>query len=263
LPDLRHRGDTDAVQQTRHHAGFDQRAAVSAAAAPFGLNIVVRAPNRLFVRGRGLDAELGGELRLGGTTNDVRPAGAFDLVQGRFDILSKRLDLEEVRLEMQGQLIPFLSVRATNQRGGVTTTVIIDGPATDPAFSFTSSPEMPQEEVLAALLFDQNLQGLSTLQAVQLTGAIATLSGRGDGLIGRIRRALQLDNLDMQTDPSGKTALKLGKYVSDNVYTQLSGDSDGQQSIDFKYTLNNKLKLRAGTETTGNTSLGIEYETNY
>ncbi len=263
LPDLRHRGDTDAVQQTRHHAGFDQRAAVNAAAAPFGLNIVVRAPNRLFVRGRGLDAELGGELRLGGTTNDVRPAGAFDLVQGRFDILSKRLDLEEVRLEMQGQLIPFLSVRATNQRGGVTTTVIIDGPVTDPAFSFTSSPEMPQEEVLAALLFDQNLQGLSTLQAVQLTGAIATLSGRGDGLIGRIRRALQLDNLDMQTDPSGKTALKLGKYVSDNVYTQLSGDSDGQQSIDFTYTLNNKLKLRAGTETTGNTSLGIEYETNY
>ncbi len=263
LPDLRHSGDTVAAQETRHHAGFDQRAAASAAAAPFGLNILVRAPNRLFVRGRGLDAELGGELRLGGTTNDVRPAGAFDLVQGRFDILSKRLDLEEVRLEMQGQLIPFLSVRATNQRGDVTTTVIIDGPATDPAFSFTSSPEMPQEEVLAALLFDQNLQGLSALQAVQLTGAIATLSGRGDGLIGRIRRALQLDNLDMQTDPSGKTALKLGKYVSDNVYTQLSGDSEGKQSIDFTYTLNSKLKLRAGTQTTGNTSLGIEYETNY
>jgi translocation and assembly module TamB len=263
LPDLHHRGDTVAVQQTRHHAGFDQRAAVSAAAAPFGLNIVVRAPNRLFVRGRGLDAELGGELRLGGTTNDVRPAGAFDLVQGRFDILSKRLDLEEVRLEMQGQLIPFLSVRATNLRSDVTTTVIIDGPATDPSFSFTSSPEMPQEEVLAALLFDQNLQGLSALQAVQLTGAIATLSGRGDGLIGRIRRALKLDNLDMQTDPTGKTALKLGKYVSDNVYSELSGDSAGQQSIDFTYTLNSKLKLRAGAETTGNTSLGIEYETNY
>ncbi len=263
LPDLRHLGDSVAVQQTRHHAGFDQRAAVSAAAAPFRLNIVVRAPNRLFVRGRGLDAELGGELRLGGTTNDVRPAGAFDLVQGRFDILSKRLDLEEVRLEMQGQLIPFLSVRATNQRGDVTTTVIIDGPATDPSFNFTSSPEMPQEEVLAALLFDQNLQGLSALQAVQLTGAIATLSGRGDGLIGRIRRALKLDNLDMQTDPSGKTALKMGKYVSDNVYSELSGDSDGQQSIDFTYTLNSKLKLRAGTETTGNTSLGIEFETNY
>jgi translocation and assembly module TamB len=263
LPDLRHRGDTDAVQQTRHHAGFDQRTAVSAPAAPFGLNIVVRAPNRLFVRGRGLDAELGGELRLGGTTNDVRPAGAFDLVQGRFDILGKRLDLEEVRLEMQGQLIPFLSVRATNQRGEVATTVIIDGPATDPSFSFTSSPEMPQEEVLAALLFDQNLQGLSPLQAVQLTGAIATLSGRGDGLIGRIRRALKLDNLDMQTSSSGKTALKMGKYLSDNVYSELSGDSDGQQSIDFTYTLNSKLKLRAGTETTGNTSLGIEYETNY
>ncbi len=263
LPDLRHSGDSAAVQETRRRAGFDQRGAADKGSAPIALNITVRAPNRLFVRGRGLDAELGGELRLRGTTNDVRPDGAFDLVQGRFDILTKRLDLEEVRLEMQGQLIPYLSVRATNLREDTTTTVIIDGPATDPDFSFTSSPEMPQEEVLAALLFDQNLQGLTTLQAVQLTGAIATLSGRGDGLIGRIRRALKLDNLDMQTDQTGKTALKMGKYVSDNVYSELSGDSEGQQSLDFTYTLNSKIKLRAGAETTGNTSVGIEFETNY
>ena len=263
LPELRHRNDTLAVQQTRQRAGFDQRDVASSSAAPFGLNVTVRALNRLFVRGRGLDAELGGELRLRGTTTDVRPDGAFDLVQGRFDILTKRLDLEAVRLEMQGQLIPYLSVRATNLRNDVTTTAIIEGPATDPELTFTSSPEMPQEDILAMLLFDQNLQGLTTLQVVQLTGAIATLSGRGDGIIGRIRRTLKLDNLDLQTDQTGKTALKLGKYVSDNVYSELSGDSEGQQSLDFTYTLNSKIKLRAGAETTGNTSLGIEFETNY
>jgi translocation and assembly module TamB len=263
LQGLQHVGDTPEVRASRARAGFDLPGAARASSRPMALDITVRALNRLFVRGRGLDAELGGEVRLQGSTNDVRPTGAFDLVRGRFDILTKRLDLEEVRLEMQGQLIPYLSVRATNLRGGITTSVIVDGPASDPEFTFTSFPEMPQEDILSELLFDQNLQGLSVLQAVQLTSAVATLTGRGDGVVGRIRRMLALDNLDMQTDESGKTALKLGKYVADDVYSELSSDSSGEQALDFTYTLNSKIKLRAGGQTNGNVGVGIEIETNY
>ena len=184
-------------------------------------------------------------------------------MQGRFEILAKRLTLEEVRLEMQGQLIPYLFVRATNTRGDVTTTVLIDGPAIDPDFHFSASPEMPEEEVLAQLLFDQNLQRLSPLQGVQLAGAIASLAGRGNGTLARARKLLKLDDLDIQTTTSGETALKMGKYASEKVYTEFSLESAGKQGLDFTYTLNEKIKLRAGAETTGNTSLGIEFETNF
>lgn len=263
LPGLRHKGDTRAVATTRARAGRNQSATAQKITTPIALDITVRAGNRVFIRGQGLDAELGGEVRLQGSTIDVRPAGAFDLVQGRFEILTKRLTLEEVRLEMQGQLIPYLFVRGTNVRGDVTTTVVIDGPAVEPEFTFSSSPEMPQEEVLSQLLFDQNLQGLSALQSIQLASAIASLTGRGDGVVARARKSLKLDDLDLQTTPEGKTALKMGKYVSDNVYSEFSAESAGKQGLDFTYSLNEKIKLRAGAQTTGNASVGIEFETNY
>jgi autotransporter translocation and assembly factor TamB len=34
-----------------------------------GLNIAVHAPNEILVQGRGLDAELGGDLQVGGTVD--------------------------------------------------------------------------------------------------------------------------------------------------------------------------------------------------
>ncbi len=263
LPGLRHIGDSAAVRQTRARAGLLAIEKAASNAPPIDLDITVRADNRLFVRGRGLDAELGGELRLLGSTANVRPSGAFDLVQGRFELLGKRLDLEEVRLELQGELIPYLSLRAVNVKGAVTTTVIIDGPAIDPDFRFSASPEMPEEEILAQLLFDQNLAGLSPLQAVQLAGAIATLAGKGDGLQANIRKRLALDNLDLQTTEEGTAALTAGKYVSKNTYTELSVESAGKQKIDFSYDLNSKIKLRAGVSSTGSVGAGIEFETNY
>jgi len=263
LPALRHKGAAPAVTQTRQRAGLDQPSPTDAQRAPIDLDITVRALNRVFVRGRGLDAELGGALRLKGTSIDVRPAGAFDLVQGRFEILTKRLTLEEVRLEMQGNLIPYLYVRASNVRGDVTSTVTISGPAIDPDIRFSSSPEMPEEEVLAQLLFDQNLTRLTGLQAVQLANAVAALSGRGEGILARTRKALKLDDLDIQTTTEGAAALKLGKYVSDNVYSEITAEGRAKQSLDFTYSLNEKIKLRAGAATTGNASVGIEFETNY
>ncbi len=43
-------------------------------------------------------------------------------------------------------------------------TVAVSGVATDPTISFTSSPALPQDEVLAQLIFGQSMSKLSALQ---------------------------------------------------------------------------------------------------
>ena len=55
------------------------------------LDINVNAPRRIFVRGRGLDAELGGSFRLTGPVTDIQPVGAFQLIRGRLSILGQRI----------------------------------------------------------------------------------------------------------------------------------------------------------------------------
>ncbi|MFN7052708.1 MAG: translocation/assembly module TamB domain-containing protein, partial [Gemmobacter sp.] len=192
LDDLRHLSEPGDVLETRRRAGLiaDESAAGEGSSGPaYPLDLRISAPQRVFIRGRGLDAEVGGELRLQGTTANVVPSGAFNLVRGRLDILGKRLTLSQALLQMEGDFDPYLSILASNESDGITASVQIEGRATEPTVSFVSSPELPEEEVLARLLFGRDLTSLSAFQAAQLASAVATLAGKGgDGIMSKLRK---------------------------------------------------------------------------
>ena len=68
IPEITHRSEPADVRATRARAGLLDTARRDRAAAsrPFELDVTISAPNRVFIRGRGLDAELGGTLQVGG-----------------------------------------------------------------------------------------------------------------------------------------------------------------------------------------------------
>ncbi len=216
------------------------------------------------MRGRGLDAELGGGLTLTGTTNRIISAGRFDLLRGRLDILGKRFDLREGAILFEGDLIPYLRfVSATSTPTGEVR-ITIEGPADSPEVTFASTPEAPQDEVLAQLLFGRNLSQISAFQALQLASAVATLAGSGGaGIIGGLRDGFGLDDLDVTTTDSGATALRVGKYISDNIYTDVTTTSDGDAEVSLNIDLNESLTARGSVSNDGNTSIGIFFEKDY
>ena len=75
------------------------------------LDVNVSAPNRMFVRGRGLDAELGGSVRLTGPITGIQPVGGFKLIRGRLSILSQRITFDEGTVTLVGDLDPFPEFR--------------------------------------------------------------------------------------------------------------------------------------------------------
>lgn len=266
IPDLRHVNEPADVRATRGRAGLLGGAATGgqAAARPLALDLTISAPSQIYIRGRGLDAELGGELRLGGTTAAVVPSGSFSLIRGRLDILGKRLNLSEATLALEGNFVPMLSVAASNESDGITSFVRIDGPANEPVVSFTSNPELPEEEVLSRLLFGRGLQNLSALQAAQLANAVATLAGRGGvGIVGRLRQGFGLDDLDVQTGADGGATVRAGKYLTENVYTEVEVDDQGQSQINLNLDLSDSVTVRARTGSSGNTGLGVFFERDY
>lgn len=267
IPDLRHVNEPGEVRETRARAGLlggEASGGGGGGARPLALDLTISAPSQIYVRGRGLDAELGGELRLGGTTDAVVPSGSFSLIRGRLDILGKRLDLSEATLVLEGGFVPVVSVAASNESDGVTSFVRIDGPATAPVVTFTSSPPLPEEEVLSNLLFGRGIQNLSVLQAAQLANAVATLAGRGGvGIVGRLRQGFGLDDLDVQTGAEGGATVRAGKYLSENVYTGLEVDDQGQSQINLNLDLTDSVTVRARTGSSGDTGLGIFFERDY
>lgn len=266
LPDLRHSHEPASVKVTRARAGVLQNTNRSArqAKGDLALDIAINAPNRIFLRGRGLDAELGGELRLLGRLSNLAPAGAFNLIRGRLDILGKRFALDEALLQLEGNLLPFIRVRASTENAGITANILIEGQADDPTVSFTSVPELPEEEVIAQLLFGQGLQNLSALQALQLTGAVATLAGRGgDGIMNRLRQGVGLDNLDVKTNAEGGAEVTAGKYIGKNIYSEVTVGENGNSQINLNLDLTDSITLRGRAGSDGNTGIGVFVEKDY
>jgi translocation and assembly module TamB len=265
--DILHVADSAPVRETRRRAGIGTAVPETPGAAsrrPVALDIGISAPRRIFVRGRGLDAELGGSLRVRGTSADVQPAGQFDLIRGRLDILGKRFEIDEGLVRLEGALTPYVRFAANSTNDGVTSTVTIEGPASQPVIAFTSSPPLPEEEVVAQLLFGRGLDGISAFQAAQLASAIATLSGRGgEGVVGRLRSSFGLDDLDVQTDTDGNIAVRAGKYISQNVYTDIAVGTDGTSEINLNLDLNAGLTVRGTLGSDGDTGIGIYYERDY
>ncbi|WP_207100786.1 translocation/assembly module TamB domain-containing protein [Paracoccus shandongensis] len=276
IPDINHVGDTRPVRSTRAKAGLEpypsqaSREAGLAGppstppAAPPRLDLVINAPRQVFVRGRGVDAELGGSLQVQGTTRNAIPIGHLELIRGRVDLLGKRFDLTEGLVELQGSLIPVIRLVAETEQGGITTRIIIDGEVRDPDITFESSPELPEEEVLSQLLFGQGLANISPLQAAQLANALAVLAGRGgEGIIGNLRNQVGLDDLDLATDDQGNVQVRAGKYLSENLYTDVQVGADGKSSLNLNLDVTNSLTARGSVGTEGDSTLGIYFERDY
>ncbi len=268
LLDIRHANEPGVVRETRRKAGLLETGSGGSGAAtsakPIALDLTISAPSKVFIRGRGIDAELGGALRLQGTTADVRPSGGFQLIRGRMDILGRRLVLSRADLVLEGSLVPQINVAASTESDGITSTVTVEGPADDPVVSFTSSPDLPQEEVLARLLFGRGLDKISALQAAQLANAVAVLAGRGGvGLVGNLRRTFGLDDFDVTTTDDGNAALKAGKYISDNVYTEIEVDQDGKSQINLNLDVREGVTVKGTLGADGETGIGVYLERDY
>lgn len=268
IPDIDHLFEPREVRATRGRAGLLNRGLGESASGGgigprYPLDVQVNATNRVFVRGRGLDAELGGSLRLTGTTADIVPSGQFELIRGRLDILGKRLVLEEGLARLQGNFLPFIRLVASTEDGEVRILVTIEGLASDPQITFTSQPEAAEDEVLSRLLFGRGLQEISPLQAAQLASAVATLSGRGGvGVIGRLRQNFGLDDLDLTTGEDGNAAVRAGKYLGKNIYTDVTVGTDSSK-INLNLDISKNITARGSVSSDGETSLGIFFERDY
>ena len=265
IPDITHIGATRPVMRTRERAGLvKDTTADSGRSVAYPLDITVNAPARIFVRGRGIDAELGGTLRLTGTTADTISTGQIDLIRGRLEVLTKRFELDEGRVEVQGRFELFLRLIAVTSTSSGTARIVVQGRASDPVVSFESTPESPQDQVLAQIFFGRDISQLSAFQALQLATAVARLAGRGgEGIVSQLRGSFGLDDLDVTTDADGNAAVRAGKYISDNVYTDVTvGGAQGPE-VSLNIDLTPNVTVRGSLAADSSTGVGIFIEKDY
>ncbi|WP_458393985.1 translocation/assembly module TamB domain-containing protein [Rhizobium brockwellii] len=229
------------------------------------LDLEIDAPSHIFVRGRGIDAELGGRVTIRGTAAAPIVTGGFTMRRGRMTILNRRLDFsDKSRITFAGDLTPALDMEATSASGSTTLTVDIAGLATDPAITFSSSPQLPQDEVLAQLIFGQSMSKLSPVQIAQLADAVSQLAGnRSTSLFEGLRNQLGVDDFDVSTDSKGQTSVSVGRYLNDRTYFELQqGGSAGAKAV-INLDVGRGVKLRGAAGGNGAGEAGVVYEREY
>jgi translocation and assembly module TamB len=258
-----------------------------------GLDLAFDAPRGIIVQGRGLDAELGGSLKIGGTTQDPQVRGGFRMIMGTFSLASTQLRFSSGGVTFTGaglkhQIDPSLDFLAQATVANATVTLRITGFADAPKFELSSSPKLPQDEILARLLFGESASQLSTLQVAQIGAALASLSGVGGGNtlnpLARVQKALGLAQLTVAsatttaakgTTQSSGASITAGRYVSNRVFVAATQNTTGtsQLKVDVDLTKHLKLQTRIGNGTAtaqGTTpendpgsSVGLSYQFDY
>jgi len=233
-----------------------------------GLDIAVDAPQQIWVRGRGLDVELGGAIHIGGTTRTPDVDGVFKLRHGALEIVGKRLEFTEGQLTFEGgeQIDPYLDLTAETRAEDITVTAKVEGPARAPRITLSSVPDMPEDEILARLLFGKSAGALSPFELLQLAQATANLAGvnTGPGVLDKIRKSTGLDRLSLQeTDPAAGPSLSAGRYVSDGVYVGVSQGAKSASSaatVEIEVTPNVKVESEVGAGGTGKAGVNLEWD---
>ncbi len=270
LPEVRHRNAPPAViRQTKVLDAGKGKGGGDADAFLATLNIDVQAENRIFIRGMGMQAEAGGQIKITGTSAKPIPIGAFDLRSGRSSItvIGKRLNFTRGQVGFAGDLDPTLDFLAETPATGLTAQVVITGNASRPKIEFTSNPVVPQDEVLSRLLFNKSSGELSTSQALTIAQAVAQYSGVGGGGAGPLeglRKGLGVDTLDIAAGDGGGAGLGVGKYISDNIYLGVrSGTTPENTGVTVDIDLTKNIKAQGMAGAAGNTSAGVAVEWDY
>lgn len=242
------------------------KAAKAGKSAPdMRLDLRIAAPNRVFVRGRGVDAELGGELTIKGAASNPAIVGGFELRRGKFAIGGRRLDFTRGRVIFTGTLEPQLDFLATQQASDALIQASLTGSAAEPDFKFFSDPDLPQDEVLARLLFGKSSGGLTAAQGIQLAMIAAQFSGSGDGgALDKMRRQLGLDSLDIGVGAGGGVGVGVNKAINDRISIGAkAGAKPEDTGVSVDVDITRRLRLKGEATMDGATGVGLGYEMEY
>jgi translocation and assembly module TamB len=252
-------------------------------ALPATLDIKVDMPGNIFVRGHALDSEWRGKLTITGTSAAPAISGHLEQINGSVDLLGKTFSLTRGTITFDGtaKLDPVLDIAAETSTTDITAQVNISGFASAPKITLTSTPVVPQDEILARVMFGKGVGQMTAGEGLQLAAAAASLAGGGPGMLDRLRSGIGLDYFKLGSGSTGATtgslnpgatsntatggtALSAGKYIMPGVSVGVSqGVSPPTSKVTVQIEVRPHLTIGGEAGQSGSTGIGVNYNYDY
>lgn len=206
---------------------------------------------QFFVKGMGLDAQLGGTLKLASVAGALpRSRGNIRVIKGAYSAYGQKLDIERGILNFQGPLDnPGLDILALRKNQPVEAGVAVSGTAQAPRVRLASKPSVPDSEILSWLVLGHGMEDSSAQEFSALQAAAGALLATGESvtLQQKIAHAAGLEEVSLKGGSGLEgTVLALGKRLSSRTYLSYEQGLGGAGSlVKINYTLSRRLSLRA------------------
>lgn len=224
------------------------------------------------VIGSGLDSLWKGNLDFIKADEHWTVAGVLSPYRGDFRMLGRPFRLSDgtIRLDGTHPIVPILDLTAVHRRRGIEARVHMSGRMTDPIIRLEADPPMPEDAILATVLFGKDLATISPLQALQLAAVVRDLhssSMGGMNLFQRTRQALHVDSIDVksQDERSDQMAVAVGKYLHPEVYVEVQQplNNEGVASTRIEYEVRPNLTIETEAGPGIRPGLGLNWKKDY
>jgi translocation and assembly module TamB len=232
---------------------------------PIQLNLHIKAPRRVVVYGRGLDTEWSADFRIEGSIANPTVKGTATLVRGDLALAGRRFEFDTGSINLDGPLrTARIDISAQRTAEDIDARVHVTGSPSDPKFSLESTPSLPQDEILARVLFGRSASELSAFEAAQLAAGLAQLAGGQAGFdpVGLVRQATGLDRVAIGAS-GGIATVSAGKYVADDVYLQVGAGGEGGIGAEVEWEPRENLSIISSAQGNGDTKIAVRWKRDY
>ena len=211
-------------------------------------------------KGAGLDARLGGKIRVYTRNDALLGEGSIQVMKGRYAAYGQTLDIERGILVFAGPLenpsLNILAVRKTEDviKGDVIAGVKVTGTVERPLVSLYSDPAMPDTEKLSWLMFGHGLDTSDGTQfeMMQIMASALLSQAESVSLQGKLADALAIDSFEVRgadnNEDLSKTVVSVGKRINSKLTMNYEQSLDGlEQIVKAIYRLSPKVRVEAAT----------------
>jgi len=232
--------------------GQPPRERTAAQRIPLQLDLKLNLGDDFLFKGAGLDARLGGQLRVFTVNEVLRGEGRIQVVEGRYAAYGQSLDIERGVLSFIGPIDnPGIDVLAVRKTPTVTAGVQVRGTVQRPQVTLYSDPALPDTEKLSWLVLGHGLDqgGQQEFALLQIAAGALMSQTESVNFQAQLADALRVDTFEVRAgegEDLTSTVVSVGKRLSSRAILSYEQSLDGlSQVVKVLYQLSSRVRLEA------------------
>jgi translocation and assembly module TamB len=234
-------------------------------------DVRVDIPRNAWIHGPGTAVEMSGDLHVAKELEQPFVlSGMITIVRGFASAYGKRFVIQQGQVTFTGdpEINPLLDITVNYTVSNYVVAIHVEGKARKPEITFSSTPELPQSDILSLLIVGKTMDRLTSSEQQDLS---SQLGGAAGGVIaGQLQEALGgalgLDTLTIGGGESfGSGSVSIGQYVTQDIFMsyEFGMGKGGGNRVGVEYSITPRLKLKGSTADNGASAVDFLWRRDY